>query len=136
MRFPSGVIAQCQSSYGVYEARSLTLHTSNASIDLQNAFAYQGQRLFVGHRDGKNAARDERILSPKNQFALEMDHFARCIQENLRPRTPGEEGLQDQVLMEAIYEAARTGAPVKVGPPQGAGTGLDVTRGPEPEEAG
>jgi predicted dehydrogenase len=136
MHFPSGVIAQCLSSYGVYEARSLTLHTSNASIDLQNAFAYQGQRLFVGHRDGKNAARDERILSPKNQFALEMDHFARCIQENLRPRTPGEEGLQDQVLMEAIYEAARTGAPVKVGPPQGAGTGLDVTRGPEPEEAG
>ena len=136
LHFPSGVIAQCLSSYGVYEARSLTLHTSNASIDLQNAFAYQGQRLFVGHRDGKNAARDERILSPKNQFALEMDHFARCIQENLRPRTPGEEGLQDQVLMEAIYEAARTGAPVKVGPPQGAGTGLDVTRGPEPEEAG
>ena len=75
-----------------------------------------------------------RILSAKNQFALEMDHFSRCIQENLRPRTPGEEGLQDQVLMEAIYEAARTGAPVKVGPPPGAGSGLDVTRGPEPEE--
>ncbi len=65
-----------------------------------------------------------------------MDHFSRCIQENLRPRTPGEEGLQDQVLMEAIYEAARTGAPVKVGPPPGAGSGLDVTRGPEPEEPG
>jgi predicted dehydrogenase len=136
LHFPSGVIAQCLSSYGVYEARSLTLHTGTASVDLQNAFAYQGQRLYVGHRDGKNAARDEKVLSPKNQFALELDHFARCIQENLRPRTPGEEGLQDQVLMEAIYEAARTGTPVKVGPPPGAGSGLDVTRGPEPEEPG
>ena len=136
LRFPSGVIAQCLTSYGVYEARSLTLHTSNAAIDLQNAFAYEGQRLYIGHKDGKNAARDERVLSAKNQFALEMDHFSRCIQENLRPRTPGEEGLQDQVLMEAIYEAARTGAPVKVGPPEGAGSGLDVTRGPEPEEPG
>ncbi|MDP4004009.1 Gfo/Idh/MocA family protein [Methylobacterium sp. NEAU K] len=136
LRFPSGVIAQCLSSYGVYEARSLTLHTGNATIDLQNAFAYEGQRLFVAHRDGKSGARDEKVLSPKNQFALEMDHFSRCIQENLRPRTPGEEGLQDQVLMEAIYESARTGGPVKVGPPPGAGSGLDVTRGPEPEEAG
>ncbi|TXN48569.1 Gfo/Idh/MocA family oxidoreductase [Methylobacterium sp. WL7] len=136
MRFPSGVIAQCTSSYGVYEARSLTLHTGSATVDLQNAFAYEGQRLFVSHRDGKNGARDEKVLSPKNQFALEIDHFSRCIQENLRPRTPGEEGLQDQVLMEAIYEAARTGAPVKVGPPAGAASGLDVTRGPEPEEAG
>lgn len=134
MRFPSGVIAQCLTSYGVYEARALTLHTSSATVDLQNAFAYEGQRLSIGHRDGKNAARDEKVLSAKNQFALEMDHFSRCIQENLRPHTPGEEGLQDQVLMEAIYEAARTGAPVKVGPPEGAGAGLDATRGPEPEE--
>ncbi len=134
MHFPSGVIAQCTSSYGVYEARSLTLHTGNAAVDLQNAFAYEGQRLFISHRDGKSGARDEKVLSPKNQFALEIDHFSRCIQENLRPRTPGEEGLQDQVLMEAIYESARTGTPVKVGPPAGAGTGLDVTRGPEPEE--
>jgi predicted dehydrogenase len=136
LRFPSGVVAQCMTSYGVYEARALTVHTPAATIDLQDAFAYRGQRLFVSHRDGKAGARDEKVLQPKNQFALEIDHFSRCVQENLRPRTPGEEGLQDQVLMEAIYEAARTGAAVKVGPPAGTGSGLDVTRGPEPEEAG
>ena len=123
-------------SYGVCEARSLTVHTAEATLDLQDAFAYRGQRLFVAHRDGRSAARDGKILTAKNQFALEIDHFSRCIQENLRPRTPGEEGLQDQVLMEAIYESARIGAPVKVGPPVGAGAGLDLTRGPEPEEAG
>ena len=129
-------VEECMTSYGVYEARALTVHTPNAAIDLQDAFAYRGQRLFVARRDGEAGTRDEKVLTAKNQFALEMDHFARCIQEKLRPRTPGEEGLQDQILMEAIYEAARTGAPVKVGPPAGAGAGLDVTRGPEPEEAG
>ncbi|WP_375454149.1 Gfo/Idh/MocA family protein [uncultured Methylobacterium sp.] len=135
LRFPSGVLAQCMTSYGVHEARRLTVHTAGAEIDLQNAFAYVGQRLVVTHRDAKAIAQDTRVLGAKNQFALELDHFARCIQENRRPRTPGEEGLQDQVLMEAIYEAARTGAPVKVSPP-GAGGGLDATRGPEPDEAG
>ena len=136
LTFPSGVIAQCLTSYGVHESRRLTVHSAGAEIDLENAFAYRGQRLFVTHRSGKMVARDERVLAPKNQFALEMDHFARCIQEGRRPRTPGEEGLQDHVLMEAIYEAARSGAPVTVGPPAGAGNGLDVTRGPEPDEAG
>ncbi|MGU3538483.1 Gfo/Idh/MocA family protein [Methylobacterium sp. A54F] len=136
LRFPSGVLAQCMTSYGVHEARRLTVHTSLAEIDLENAFAYRGQRLVVSRPEGKTESRDERQLTPKNQFALELDHFARCVQEGRRPRTPGEEGLQDHVLMEAIYESARTGAPVEVGPPAGAGSGLDVTRGPEPDEAG
>ena len=34
--------------------------------------------------------------------------------EGKEPRTPGEEGLQDVKLIEAIYEAARTGRTVKV----------------------
>ena len=136
LTFPSGVIAQCMTSYGVHESRRLSVHSAGAAIDLENAFAYRGQRLFVTHRSGKAVSRDERMLAARDQFALEMDHFARCIQEGRRPRTPGEEGLQDQVLMEAIYEAARSGAPVKVGPPAGTAGGLDVTRGPEPEEAG
>ena len=136
LRFPSGTIAQCIASYGVHESRALTVHTQAGAFDLQNAFAYRGQRLFVGRAEGKNEARDEKILAHKNQFALEIDHFSRCIQENLKPRTPGEEGLQDQILMEAIYESARTGAPVKTGPLPGTGSGVDATRGPEPEEAG
>ncbi|NEU14133.1 Gfo/Idh/MocA family oxidoreductase [Methylobacterium sp. BTF04] len=136
LRFPSGIIAQCTSSYGVHESRRLQLHTERADIDLQNAFAYRGQRLVVSHPDGAVESQDSRVLGAKNQFALEIDHMARCILENRRPRTPGEEGLQDQVLMEAIYESARTGAPVTVGPPAGSGSGLDVTRGPELDEAG
>ncbi|GJE38789.1 Gfo/Idh/MocA family protein [Methylobacterium persicinum] len=134
LRFPSGVVAQCTASYGVHESRGLAVHTAAGAFDLQNAFAYRGQRLFVGHAEGKAEARDEKLLTPKNQFALEMDHFSRCIQENIRPHTPGEEGLQDQILMEAIYESARTGMPVKTGPLPGASSGLDATRGPEPEE--
>jgi len=135
LRFPSGLVAQCLTSYGIHEARRMSVHTPAADIVLENAFAYEGQRLYVRHRDGKAVSSDERVLGAKNQFALEIDHFARCVIEDIRPRTPGEEGLQDQVLMEAIYEAARTGQPVEVGPPQGLGRGLDVTRGPEPEEA-
>ena len=53
-------------------------------------------------------------MHPKNQFALEMDHFGECVQENITPYTPGEEGLQDHRLMAAIYESANTGKPVRL----------------------
>ena len=148
LRFPSGALALCSTSYGAHETRSLKVQAEGGAIDLQNAFAYQGQRLFVGHREGKAEARDERVLGAKNQFALEIDHMATCILENRTPRTPGEEGLQDQILMEAIYEAARTGQTVALKGPERRPSltdkekardqdakGLDPTRGPEPEEA-
>lgn len=38
--------------------------------------------------------------------------------------------MQDHVVMEAIYESARTGAPVKLAEVPG----RDATRGPEPQE--
>ncbi|CAO4175392.1 Gfo/Idh/MocA family protein [Methylorubrum aminovorans] len=134
MRFPSGVIAQCGTSYGVHESRELRVHTTGGSLDLHNAFAYRGQRLTVAHREGSHVQRDEPVLIHKNQFALELDHMAECILTDRRPRTPGEEGLQDIILMEAIYAAARTGQPVTVGPLAGTGQGTDATRGPALEE--
>ncbi len=63
---------------------------------------------------------------PNNQFALEIDHMAECVRSGRVPRTPGEEGLQDQRLMEVIYASAREGRPVRL-----AAVGeVDGTRGP------
>ena len=58
---------------------------------------------------------ENRQIPEKNQFALEMDHFAECVLENREPRTPGAEGLRDVRLIHAIYEAARTGRTIRVG---------------------
>lgn len=43
-----------------------------------------------------------------------MDRFSECILHNRTPYTPGEEGLQDQKLMEAIYRSARERKVVEV----------------------
>jgi predicted dehydrogenase len=47
-------------------------------------------------------------IAENNQFAQELDHMADCIINNRKPYTPGEEGLQDQRIIEAIFESART----------------------------
>ncbi len=129
LHFPSGVLANCLTSYSTHEHRYLALLGSTGRVELENAFAYEGQRLKVAKLVDGRAETAERTISAKNQFALELDHFAQCIRKNTIPRTPGEEGAQDHVIMEAIYAAARSGRRVDL--PRVAKR--DAFRGPEPE---
>jgi predicted dehydrogenase len=132
LRFPGDVLANCMSGYSQHESRQLRVLMAGATVDLDPAFAYQGLSMRIGRKDGQSHGLEQRRFVEKNQFAVEMDHFAECIRANRTPHTPGEEGLQDQRLIAAIYEAARGGSPVKL--PVVAG--LDTTRGPAPAMEG
>lgn len=74
---------------------------------------YEHRRLWLSRAKGEET---ELQLPPGNQFAQELDHMAECVRENREPRTPGEEGLRDVAIMDAIYEAARTGRSVALDP--------------------
>ena len=126
LRFPSGTMANCASSYTAHESKDMRVHLQGAFITCANAFAYRGQALAVARRQGDGESVEMPRIAHKNQFTLEIDHFAACLQTGRAPRTPGEEGVQDHVLMEAIYESARDGRPVSLD----AVAGLDPFRGP------
>ena len=130
LRYPSGVMANCSSGYSFHESRWLRVHMPEASVSLDPAFSYSDIAMQTGHIVGKGNAVDRLQFPPHNQFAREMDHFAEALRAGVEPHTPGEEGLQDQKLIAAIYEAAEGGSPVKL--PLVAG--LDTTRGPAPNE--
>jgi predicted dehydrogenase len=132
MRFPSGIIATCSSSYGFHETRRYTVQGSDARLDVDPAFSYANLRLKLTRKtpsDPKTESSEERIFDPRQQFALEMDHMAWCVTEDKTPFTPGEEGLQDQRIMETIYRAAREGKSISL-PPVGK---KDAFRGKPPE---
>ena len=132
MRFPSGVQSNNATSYGFHEDRRYRVHAATGWFGLDPAFSYSGLRPEVSYAQGKVEHRESPLLDQKNQFALEMDHMAECILQDKTPWTPGEEGLQDQRIMEAIYESARMGKPVTLphyGKP-------DYFRGSEPAGEG
>ena len=126
MKFPSGFIATCSSGYGAHKSQSMRLEGDLGWAELNPAFAYTGLKLHTSTvQDGQDIV-SEPSIEAVDQFAVEMDHMATCVRSNLRPHTPGEEGLQDQKIVEAIYDSAHTGRPVALPPPRGA------TRGPDP----
>lgn len=112
MRFPSGFLAQCLTSYGARDDKYQRLNLAGGTIDMPNAYKYRGQQLFVQQNEGGEDVRRQVIVGEKNQFAEEIDHMAESILADRTPRTPGEEGLKDHIIMEAIYRSAKTSRPV------------------------
>lgn len=132
LRFPSGVLATCATGYSHHESRRMRVMMRDAWIEMDPAFPYQGVEMRIGRKQGRAAHVVEHLrLAERNQFAREMDHFAERIRAGKPVHTPGEEGLQDQRLIAAIYEAAAGGGTVKL---TGSGGGRNTTRGPAPDD--
>jgi predicted dehydrogenase len=110
LRFPSGALAQCTSSYGYAGQNRIRVIGTKGWAELEPATSYTGLRMRVkmGNRI------EERDLGQRDHFAAEMDHLSECVIQNKDPLTPGEEGLRDLRLMMAIYEAAKSGKTIKM----------------------
>jgi predicted dehydrogenase len=128
MLFPSGVMASCSTSYAMHNAKIFMVESELAVAYIEQAFSYSGLRLYQDRSINGKALIAEVRIGDTDHFALELDHLALCIRNDVKPRTPGEEGLQDMKLIEAIYQSAASGQTVKLPRVDG----LDTTRGPEP----
>lgn len=110
LRFPSGALGQCTSSYGYAGQNRIRVVGTKGWVELEPATGYTGARLRM--KIGPNLS--ERDIRPVDHFAAEMDHLSECVMNDKEPLTPGEEGSRDVKYMMAIYEAARTGKTVKL----------------------
>ena len=106
MDFASGIHAYCQTSYSLNGINSGKVYGQKSSLSVEPAYSYEGNQL---HRDGKKVA-----LQQIDQFANEMDNFARCIREGKPSQVSGEEGLKDLLAVEAIYRSIAEGKQVSV----------------------
>jgi predicted dehydrogenase len=110
LRFPSGILANCTSSYGYSGQNRYRAVTTQGWFELEPATPYTGQRMRV-HRGNMI---EEPEIQPRDHFAMEMDHMSQCVMQDKTPLTPGEEGLRDMKIIMAIYESAATGKTVKL----------------------
>lgn len=106
MRFPSGLLANCATTYLVNGMNRLYAGADKGWFQLDPAYSYGGLK--------GRTSKAEMDLPQVDHFAAEMDDFAQCILNNRRTKVPGEEGLRDVKIMTAIYESIKTGKPVRI----------------------
>ncbi len=107
LKFPSGVVANCTSSYAA-GANRYWAAAERGSFELSPALSYHGIKGRVSSGEGPK----EMQFPDIDQFAAEMDDFADCILNGRKTRVGGEEGRRDMRIITAIYEAARSGKAV------------------------
>ncbi|WP_232492335.1 Gfo/Idh/MocA family protein [Novosphingobium kaempferiae] len=103
LRFPSGIEANCISSYSSAHNGYRVIGTEGW-IGMEPATPYTGQTMMI--RKGNKT--EPRVLPApaKNQFAGQLDHLAECVLNGTTPIVAGEEGLADLRVIEAIYRSA------------------------------
>lgn len=107
LRFASGISAQGSSSYCYsYVTRQRAFGTQGA-ISMDPASEYH-QVNTVLQREG-SAPMNLRAGDPAEQFASQVDAFAEASLANRPHLTPGEMGLRDIRLIQAIYRSADSG---------------------------
>jgi predicted dehydrogenase len=107
MRFPSGVIGNCTTTYNANGINRFRAYAERGWFGMAPAFDYSGLRAAT--------SRGEFSFDPIDQFAAEIDDFASCILEDRDSIVAGEEGLRDLRVVEAIYESIRSGRSVEPG---------------------
>jgi len=106
-KFPSGVITHGATTYAFNGMNYLRGLARDGWFELApNAYGYTG---LVGR-----TSRGSLELPQVDHFATELDDFAECIRKNRPTRAPGEEGLADLKVIEAIYRSIAEGKAVKV----------------------
>jgi len=109
LEFPSGILANCTSSYAAFLNR-FRANAERGWFELQPALNYEGIKGRMRAEGGPK----EFTLPAVDHFAAEMDDFSDCILNDKQMRVPGEEGRRDLRIMTAIYQSAASGKTIKL----------------------
>ncbi|MCE7039721.1 Gfo/Idh/MocA family protein [Dyadobacter sp. CY312] len=104
--FPSGARAACQTSFGI-NMNHLQVNYEKGWLKMEPQSAYSGN---------KGSMSDGTIINVplKSQQAKQMDEDCAAIINNTQLIAPGEEGLRDIRVVEAIYKSVASGKSVKI----------------------
>jgi len=110
LRFPGEQLAVFTTSFGAEDTSMFEVTGAKGSLRLDPAYNYSmalKMELTVG---GKTKRRQ---FPKSDQFAPELLYFSDCVLMGKEPEPSGWDGLADVRVVQALYESASTGMPVK-----------------------
>jgi len=106
--FPSGAVASCLSTYSMNGLDKFYLNGVNGFAEMQPS---------TGYGPIKGRTHKGELTQPHvTHQTVQMEEFADMILQNKQPVIPadGEEGVRDLLIIDAIYEACKTGRKIEL----------------------
>jgi glucose-fructose oxidoreductase len=113
MRFPKGRLASFTVSFGSSTASRLEFVGTKGKVVLDPAYEYsEALKQVVTIADKP----EEKTFPHTDQFGGEIEAFSECILQGKVPEASAEEGAADLMVIDTIFESARTGRAVRLRP--------------------
>ncbi|AYN68203.1 gfo/Idh/MocA family oxidoreductase [Euzebyella marina] len=106
LEFPSGARAACHTSFGI-NMNYLKINYEKGWAQMEPQSAYLGNKGIMSNGTEIN-------FPIENQQAKQMDDDALALLNNTELMVPGEEGLRDIRVVEAVYKSAASNSLVKL----------------------
>lgn len=106
LEFPSGARAACHTSFGI-NMNYLQVNYEKGWLKMEPHSSYRGNKGSMSNGTIIN-------FPIENQQAKQMDEDAMALKNNTDLIVPGEEGLRDILVVEAIYKSAAANCMVKL----------------------
>ncbi len=111
LKFSSGLIVQGASSYAAAMSSYIHVHGTKGWASLTPAYDFNDPRQLTWQVGQKKFKRTFKVV---DEFAPELDAFAKAIQEHSAVEPDGAQGHRDMLILRSIYEAAATGRPAAI----------------------
>jgi glucose-fructose oxidoreductase len=115
LRFEDDRLATFITSFNAADTGGYTIAGEKGSLKVDPGYEYAEGLTYELTIDGRTT---KKTTAKRDQFAAELVHFSDCILRNREPEPSGLEGLQDVRVVQALYESARSGRPVRLPPYQ------------------
>ena len=113
LRFGDDRVATFITSFNAADVGAYRIVGTKGVLHADPAYEYAEGLAFTLTVDGRTTRRK---IGKRDQFAPQLLYFSDCIIKDRAPEPSGEEGLQDVRIVQALYESARTGRPVRIRP--------------------
>ena len=113
MHFPGERLAAFSCSFGAAFIDHYSLIGAKAVLTANPGYSYSSAHTHLLTSNGKTKVRH---FPKSDHFATQLDYFSNCIFQGKEPGPSGAEGLADVRVIEAIYQAVRTGKVVHLPP--------------------
>lgn len=113
LEYDDGSSARIASGLDTPKVQRYRVEGPNGWIEVEDAFdAPLEEPLELEYRiDGRHAVE---TFDPVDHYRLEVEHFARCVEEGVRPRTDADEAIANMRVIDALYESAERGEPTEL----------------------
>lgn len=110
LEYDDGQMARISCGFDTQEHQRYRVEAVSGWLEVEDA--YNPSNAVPSLRYHVDGETHEETFDEVDQFRLEVEHFADCVETGVSPRTSGREAIRNMAVIDALRDTAERGVPV------------------------